>query len=219
MARAGHGAAPAGRHLAALRVRGAQRERVPSGRCLTFLVVLAATAVAGGCGSGSSGPTPEEIARSRVEQERYQIMVRIFDTLDQVGMGEWAAYGREFLSQGKIVPMDFSSPDANPFHVSGLDGAANFSDGKIYIDETTWVGTPPRMLVIIMLDELSHFRYMTGDHTEYNRLKREYILVWEAIHGREIDLIVPGDEPYLEWFKVNEPGDYQNWVRNNSSGQ
>lgn len=191
-----------------------QRERSGAGSrrpwpllaCAVTLGVL----TAGGCGSGGTGPVP--VSSSPITEEQHRILVGVFDLMEEVGMAQWADYGRSFLAANRILPMDFSSRDANPWGITGYDAIANLSDGKIYLDQTTWTGMPPRMLVIVMLDELCHFRFQTSGHADYERLRDQFEAAWSERYGGPFSRIREGDEPYLEWFRKFNPYRYQEWL-------
>lgn len=165
---------------------------------------------ASGCGSGSTGTVP--VSSPLLTEEQHRILVGVFDLMEEVGMAQWADYGRSFLTAGRIHPIDFSSRDANPWGLTGYDAIANLSDGNIYLDKTTWTGMPPRMLVIVMLDELCHFRFQTSGHADYERLRDQFEAAWCERYGGPFSRIREGDEPYLEWFRKFSPYRYQEWL-------
>lgn len=163
-----------------------------------LLCALGGTLVAGGCGAGGSG------SATRVplcaDQESQQKMAAVFDLLEEVGMQEWADYGREFLSQGKIIPVDFSARSANPLGLDGVDATANFRDGKIYVDKTIWQVMPMRLLADVMLDECAHFRTRSTDHTLYYQLQTQLMRAWEAKYGRPWGEYGPEDALWVQYI-------------------
>ena len=111
-------------------------------------------------------------------------MNEVFALLETVEMGEWVAYGRSTLAQGRIRPMDFSSRSANPFGITGVNAIARFEDMTIYVDVTMWQVMPVRLLADVMLDEMAHFFYHTTEHHEYHRLRYQLTTTWEAKFGK-----------------------------------
>ncbi|MBI3945563.1 MAG: hypothetical protein HY321_06575 [Armatimonadetes bacterium] len=180
---------------------GAGRKRPRRGALLSLSVLLAGAVLMGGCGSGALGLGDR--AAEQGAAERTRIMMEVFDILDAVEMKDWGDYGRMFWSQNRIRPMDFSAPENNPFGVSRLDGAANFADGNIYIDQTVWLAMPPRHLAIVMLDEMIHFRYMTTEHDIFNEVTYGtdgFVARWTLTFGRHFNALGPEDAAYQEWW-------------------
>lgn len=159
-----------------------RESRLTAGALFALVGTAAVAPLLGGCGSGSTAPAPA--VHSRATEEQLRKMNEVFALLETVEMGEWAAYGRSTLAQGRIRPMDFSSRSANPFGITGVNAIARFEDMTIYVDVTMWQVMPVRLLADVMLDEMAHFFYHTTEHHEYHRLRYQLTTTWEAKFGK-----------------------------------